>query len=354
MEFLTEYGLFLAKAVTVVVALGLLISLVAGLGSRSKSSVEKGYLEVTKLNQRFDDLSQALRLATLDEAEQKTEEKRLAKEEKQKQKAKKKAAADESEDKAVRQRVFVLDFHGDIRASAVTHFREEITAVLAQSREGDEVVVRLESPGGMVHSYGLASSQLDRIRKKGVTLTVCVDKVAASGGYMMACVAERILAAPFAILGSIGVVAQLPNFHRLLKKHDVDFEVHTAGQYKRTLTVFGENTAEGREKFVQDLEDTHVLFKSFVAEHRASVDIDNIATGEIWLGSRALEMGLVDELATSDEYLMNRAAEADLFEVHYVIKKKLYEKLGFAAEESADRLLLRWWQRFTNQSRHIG
>jgi len=215
------------------------------------------------------------------------------------------------------------------------------------------VVVRLEIGGGMVHSYGLASSQLDRIRKRNIPLTVCVDKVAASGGYMMACVADKILAAPFAILGSIGVVAQLPNFNKVLKKHDVEFELLTAGEHKRTLTMFGENTASGREKFIEELEDTHSLFKDFVKQHRPAVDIDRIATGEVWLGTRALDVALVDGLQTSDEYLVSRAEEADVYEISFVLKKKLHQRLGIAAEESVDRVLLRWWERLTNHSERI-
>ena len=250
-------------------------------------------------------------------------------------------------------RVFVVNFHGNISASAVTNLREEVTAILSQATVNDEVVVRLESGGGMVHSYGLASSQLDRIRKRKIPLTVCVDKVAASGGYMMACVADKIVAAPFAILGSIGVVAQLPNFHRVLKKHDVDFELLTAGEHKRTLTMFGENTDSGREKFIEELEDTHSLFKQFVQERRPQLDIDLIATGEVWFGIRALEVALVDDLQTSDEYLVTRATEADVFEIAFVVKKKLHQRLGLAAEESADRVVLRWWERLTNNTERM-
>ena len=234
-------------------------------------------------------------------------------------------------------------------ASAVTNLREEITALLSQASAEDEVVVRLESAGGMVHSYGLAASQLDRVKKKGIPLTVCVDKVAASGGYMMACVANKIIAAPFSILGSIGVVAQLPNFNRLLKKHDVDIELHTAGEHKRTLTMLGENTDEGREKFIEDLEDTHELFKEFVSAHRESVDINAIATGEIWLGTRAKGLALVDELMTSDEYLVDKSSDADIYEVKYLHRKSLPERMGMAAESSADRLLLRWWNRLCSR-----
>ena len=333
MEFLTEYGLFLAKAVTVVVALLIIIGSIASVGQRGRKQ-EKGHIEVEKLNSSIEAMGDALESAVAQPAELKKHQKQRAKE------AKKQAKSAEQ-----RRRVFLLNFKGDLRAAAVANLREEITAVLSQANSKDEVVVRLESAGGMVHSYGLAASQLDRVVKKGVPLTVCVDKVAASGGYMMACVADKILAAPFSILGSIGVVAQMPNFHRLLKKHDVDYEMLTAGEYKRTLTMFGENTEKGREKFVEDLEDTHQLFKDFVKQHREGVDIDAIATGEIWLGTKAKEMNLVDDLKTSDEYLVEQTANADVFEVSYVHKKTLQEKVGLAAENSADQLLLRWWNR---------
>ena len=167
---------------------------------------------------------------------------------------------------------------------------------------------------------------------------------------MMACVADKILAAPFAIIGSIGVVAQIPNFNKVLKKNDVDFELLTAGEHKRTLTMFGENTEKGREKFIEELEETHQLFKDYVSTRRPQLDIDKIATGEIWYGSNALKISLIDELQTSDEYLVSRIKEADVFEIAYVFKKKLHQKLGIAAEESADRLLVKWWQRLTQRS----
>ena len=335
LEFITEYGLFLAKTVTFVIAVMVIVGVVAGLGGRVRKHT-RGELEITHLNEIMDDMGNALKGAMSNPAEQK----QLKKQKKKEAKASKKAPSEKN-------RVFLLDFKGDMKASAAANLREEITAVLSQATQEDEIVVRLESAGGMVHSYGLASSQLDRIKKKGIPLTVCVDKVAASGGYMMACVADKILAAPFSILGSIGVVAQLPNFNRLLKKHDVDVELHTAGEHKRTLTMFGENTDEGREKFVEDLEDTHELFKGFVSQHRESVDINAIATGDIWLGTRAKALSLVDELMTSDEYLVERAVDANIYEVKYAHHKSLPEKVGLAAESSADRLLLRWWNRLS-------
>lgn len=348
MEFLMEYGLFLAKSITVLVTIALIVALVVSAGHRGKGA-DKGHIEVTHLNDKFDSIQDALKDAIFDAEERKHEVKEQQKKEKAEAKARKKAARKHDDQSSEsKPRVFVLNFDGDIKASAVENLREEISGVLSLANDKDEVVLRLESGGGMVHSYGLASSQLDRIKKKGIPLTVCVDKVAASGGYMMACVADKILAAPFAIMGSIGVVAQLPNFHRLLKKNYVDFELLTAGEHKRTLTMFGENTEKGREKFVEDLEDTHELFKSFVGEHRPVVDINAVATGDVWFGQRALEKQLVDELQTSDEYIHTLAETADVYEVEYVFKKSIHEKLGLAAQGAVDRLLVTWLGRLQN------
>ncbi|MCF7203527.1 protease SohB [Pseudomonas oligotrophica] len=340
MEFLLDYAGFLAKTATVVLAIVAVLIVLAGL-RRGRGKPGAGHLQVDKLNDFYKGLRERLEHAVLDKDALKAQRKREAKAEKQAKKD------------AMRTRVFVLDFDGDIRASAVENLRHEVTALLTMATPGDEVVLRLESGGGMVHGYGLAASQLVRIRDAGVPLTVCVDKVAASGGYMMACIGNRILSAPFALLGSIGVVAQLPNVHRLLKKHDVDFEVLTAGEYKRTLTVFGENTEKGREKFQEDLETTHELFKNFVARYRQQVSIDEVATGEVWLGIAALGMHLADELKTSDQYLAERAREADLYHLRYAQKKSLPERFGLAAastlEQGLDRGLARlnehrFWQ----------
>jgi len=221
----------------------------------------------------------------------------------------------------------VLNFHGDLRAAAVASLREEVTAVLTAAQPEDEVMVRLESVGGLVHAYGLAAAQLLRIRDRRIKLTVAVDKVAASGGYLMACVADRIIAAPFAILGSIGVIAQLPNFNRLLKKHDIDYEQFMAGEFKRTVTLFGENTDKGRHKFQEEIEVTHTLFKEFVKSHRPQLDLDQVATGEYWYGTRALEHRLADELRTSDDYLLDASASADLYEVTFTGKKPWLARL---------------------------
>lgn len=353
MEFLYEYGLFAIKLITVAVSIVAVIAMLAAARDKQSGAGAKGFLEIIRLNEQYDDMRESVMLATLNEAEQKVQAKALDEARKEKHKADKKAAKRNATDDVARRRVYVLNFDGNVSASAVEHLREEITAVLSQATESDEVVLKLESAGGMVHSYGLAASQLDRLRKKKIPLTVCVDKVAASGGYMMACVADRILAAPFAVLGSIGVIAQLPNFNRVLKKNQIDFELLTAGEYKRTLTVFGENTAAGREKFVQELEETQQLFKDYVTERRPAVDVVQVATGEVWYGSRALEVSLVDDLQTSDEYLVECVGSADVFEINYVLKKSLAERFGIAAETSVDRLLLKWWQRLTCASHKL-
>ena len=338
MDFLAEYASFLAKTVTLVVAILVVLISFAALRSKGRRK-SAGQLQVSKLNDFYKGLRERLESTVLDKDQLKALRKSESKAEKKNSKKKPEA----------KPRVFVLDFDGDIKASATESLRHEITGLLSLATPKDEVVLRLESGGGMVHSYGLASSQLGGIRQAGVPLTVCIDKVAASGGYMMACIGEKIISAPFAILGSIGVVAQLPNVNRLLKKHDIDFEVLTAGEYKRTLTVFGENTEKGREKFQEDLDITHQLFKNFVSRYRPQLAIDEVATGEVWLGVAALDKQLVDELQTSDEYLATKAKTAEVFHLHYSERKSLQERVGLAASGSVDRVLLTWWSRLTQQ-----
>ncbi|WP_419810839.1 protease SohB [Bacterioplanoides sp.] len=341
MEFLVEYGAFLLKAITIVVSILIVVGGIISLSARPKSQAD-GELVIKKLNDELEDHKEQLEDAILDKELLKKMAKDKKKDDKQKEKSAKKAAKTKTEDEPEeKKRVFVLDFDGDIKASEVELLRHEISAILTMASPKDEVVVTLESGGGMVHSYGLASSQLQRIRDKNIPLTVCVDKVAASGGYMMACLADKVVAAPFAIIGSIGVVAQLPNFNRLLKKHDVDFELFTAGEYKRTVTMFGHNSAKAKEKFQSDLEDTHELFKDHVALYRKDLNVEAVATGDIWYGQQALENGLIDEVGTSDQYLMNACDESDVFTVRYEYKKTLQEKLGIAVQQGAESAFTR-------------
>ena len=320
MEFLSEYGLFLAKTVTLTVAIVAIVGFVLTAAMRQRQSPAES-IEVKNINDHYRDMSDTLDHAMLSKPALKTRRKA----DKKTNKAKKKALKRGDEPK--RKRLFVLDFDGDLRGSGVSALREEITALLTVATNHDEVLIRLESGGGLVHAYGLAASQLARIKDRNIPLTVAVDKVAASGGYLMACVADKIIAAPFSIIGSIGVITQIPNFHRLLKKHDVDFEQVTAGEFKRTITMFGESTDKAREKLKQEVEDTHTLFKDFVKQQRPVVELSEIATGEYWLGKRAHELNLVDALGTSDDYLLNERDNADIFELLYSVKQKLLERI---------------------------
>jgi serine protease SohB len=328
-EFFLEYGLFLAKTVTLVLAILVVIGFAV---ATSRKAREEGGLQVKSLNSRYRELTDAVRRAVLPKKAMKAELKA------------RKAAEKAKSDAEDRRRVFVLDFHGDIKASGVASLREEVSAILGLARPSDEVVVKLDNHGGLVHEHGLAASQLIRIRERRIPLTVVVDKVAASGGYMMACVADRLVAAPFSVVGSIGVLAQIPNFHRLLKERGVEVEQLKAGRYKRTVTMFGENTDADRAKLTEELEDVHVLFRQLIGEYRPSLDLDRVATGEHWLGRRALELGLVDELGTSDDYLIRSLETADLYSVKWAGRKTLQARVAAAVEGGAAAGLRAAWQ----------
>lgn len=342
MDLLANYGLFLAKVVTLVIAVAAIVLILMNATLRKRG--QSGQLRLTHLGDDYQQMKDDVQLAKMKPQVQKLWLKNHKKAEKQKAKAEKRAAK-QGETDIVKPTLYVIDFKGSMDASEVTSLREEISAVLAVKQSGDEVLLRLESPGGVVHGYGLAASQLQRLRDGGLRVTAAVDKVAASGGYMMACVADRIVAAPFSIIGSIGVVAQIPNFNRLLKRNDIDVELHTAGQYKRTLTLFGENTEEGREKFQEDLNETHVLFKDFVHEMRPSLNIDNVATGEHWYGRQALDLGLIDEIGTSDDLIIRQMDSFNVLGVHYARRRKMIDRVTHSAGSVAERLLMKLWQR---------
>ena len=318
LEYALDYGLFLAKLGTVAVA----IIFVGGfIVAEMRRGAEQRGLTVEHLNRRFEELGDTVSRAVLGKAQYK----QTAKQRKSERKELDKKGSQ-------RPRIFVIDFKGDIRATATASLREEVSAILAVASKDDRVLVRLENAGGAVHEHGLAASQLLRIRQKDLPLIIAVDKVAASGGYLMACVASHIIAAPFAIIGSIGVIAQLPNFNRWLQEKGVDFEQVTAGRFKRTLTLFGKNTDEGREKLREEIEDVHDLFKTQITTHRPQLDVDQVATGEYWYGSRALELGLIDEIRTSDDFLAEAVADADLYRVSFKRRLPLSERILSGAE----------------------
>ena len=339
MEFLYEYGLFVAKAVTLVIAFIVVVSTIVGLASKQKHG--KGQLEIVSISEQLKDITNYAKQVLLDKNALKKLAKEQKKEAKAKNKAKNKAKITEQGEESEKSRLYVIDFKGSMDANEVEHLREEITAILCVANKEDEVLVRLESGGGVVHGYGLAASQLQRIKEKGLKLTIAVDKVAASGGYMMACVADKLLASQFAYIGSIGVLAQLPNFNKLLKKNDIEFEQHTAGEFKRTLTVFGENNDEGRAKFKEEIEEIHILFKDFVQSQRPDMDIDKVATGEYWPGIKAKSLGLIDDITTSDDYILSHYPAREIFSVKYAVKKNVAEKLGMSAANVVERVFMK-------------
>jgi len=339
LEFLYEYGLFVAKAVTLVIAFIVVVSTIVGLASKQKHG--KGQLEIVSISEQLKDITNYAKQVLLDKNALKKLAKEQKKEAKAKNKAKNKAKITEQGEESEKSRLYVIDFKGSMDANEVEHLREEITAILCVANKEDEVLVRLESGGGVVHGYGLAASQLQRIKEKGLKLTIAVDKAAASGGYMMACVADKLLASQFAYIGSIGVLAQLPNFNKLLKKNDIEFEQHTAGEFKRTLTVFGENNDEGRAKFKEEIEEIHVLFKDFVQSQRPDMDIDKVATGEYWPGIKAKSLGLIDDITTSDDYILSHYPAREIFSVKYAVKKNVAEKLGMSAANVVERVFMK-------------
>ncbi|WWO98112.1 MAG: protease SohB [Candidatus Dasytiphilus stammeri] len=343
MNIVELYVLFMAKTMTVIMGITIMLILMINVIQRKK--LQSGHLRLKNLGDQYRGIKNEMLLATMPPSDRKKWQK-----EQKKLYARCKKNGRENQLKKI---IYVMDFTGSMDAKEVNSLREEISAVLLVATNNDQVLLRLESYGGTVHNYGLAASQLQRLRQKGIFLTVAVDKMAASGGYLMACVANQIIAAPFAVIGSIGVVAQFPNFNRLLKRNNIDFELHTAGEYKRTLTLFGENSEQSRKKFREELSEIHQLFKRFVHEMRPALDIDRVATGEHWFGRNAVEKGLIDAIGTSDEFILQKIETCDLIAVHYVCRHKRWiDKLSSSTNLNLGKLLWHCLQ-LGNQNRRL-
>lgn len=331
LDLLLQYVLFLAEVTTIAIAVLLVVVGILSFSAKQKKELKSGKLEITNLSEKLKETHDQIKESIYPKSYIKNLLKQESKDKKAQKKQDKKNK-DTDQEANHKPRLFIIEFDGDIKASAVVTLQHTLNAILPiADKTKDEILIKLESAGGMVHTYGLAASQLDRIKQHGIKLNIVIDKVAASGGYMMACVADKIIAAPFAIIGSIGVLGQVPNFNRLLEKHNIEFEQHTAGEFKRTLTMFGKNDSKARHKFQEELELTHDLFKKHITSHRQNLDIENIATGEHWFGQVALEKNLIDKLATSDDIILDYYKTHDLYEVSYEHKKSLSEKLSHAA-----------------------
>lgn len=304
-EIWANYLVFLLEVITLVAAILLIIA-------AAKSDKQDENIEVTKLNDSFRDTKNHLSKKILSKSEYKKQSKELKKLHKKNEK---------------RNKAFILEFKGGLRASAVSELREEISAIIAVAAEGDEVILKLESPGGCVHDYGLAASQLARLRDHNIKLTVCVDKMAASGGYLMAVVANNITAAPFAVIGSIGVILQLPNLNKFLKDKKINFEQITAGNQKRNLTLFGENTSEDRKNAKEQLDEVHKLFTDFIIKYRPNIDLDKVATGRAWHAIDAITLNLIDEIATSDDTIIKLLKTHNVFKIKKTVKKTFLQNV---------------------------
>lgn len=323
----SNYIIFILKIITLILIVGIIFILFL----KKKKVSNFNEIKITNISEELLKQKENLELEFMDEDEIKELEKKQKEEKKNKKKEK----------SVKKSKLFVLEFIGDVKASEVESLRDEITAILSVVKPGDEVLLKLESQGGFVHSYGLAASQLQRLKDENIPLTIAVDEIAASGGYMMACVADKIVAAPFSIIGSVGVVAQITNIHKLLKKYDIDVDIMTAGKYKRTVTVLGENTEEGKEKFKEELKETHKLFQEFISKNRPKLDVESVSTGEVWYGIRALELNLIDEIMTSDEYILKATNDKEVYMIEYVQKKSLLEKVGLQLESSIENIILK-------------
>ena len=333
LDLLIEYGFFLLKVVTVIGSIFLLIALISN-ANRYKKLGDKGQLVIKNLSEKLENMGRSIQGSQMDPKSFK----KLVKESKKAKKKKLKSSKD------IKQAVFVLNFKGDIQASGVSKLKQEINAILSSETKCKEVVLKVESGGGSAYAYGLCAAELKRLVDKKIQLTVCIDKVAASGGYLMSCVATKIIAAPWAVVGSIGVIAQLPNLHRLLKKNEIDIEMHTAGKFKRTLTTLGKNTSTGRKKFIEELEELHSVFKNFVKEHRPVINVKKVSTGEVWQGEEAKKIGLIDEIATSDDYLLKLANKFNLLEMDYLEKKPISERLGAVAQSVLEKTVIKLYE----------
>lgn len=296
MEALLELVVFAAKAGMMCLAVALIVGLIAK--SAKDKITHTGKIKVLKLSERLAQFHKSVDESLLSPTDFDTKWKGVKPASKPK-------------------KLFVLDFNGGIEADEVKCLREEITTIITTGCNADEVLIRLQSGGGTVDGYGLVASQIDRLKKAGLKVTVSVDRVAASGGYMGAVVADKIIAAPFSYIGSIGVIGQVPNIHKLLKEKGIEIEQHTAGQYKRTLTTVGETTDEGREKFKADLQRMHEHFKDHILKYRPDIEIEKVATGEVWNGSDALELGLIDDIKVSDDFIGEMWNEFEVLELKY-------------------------------------
>ena len=230
--------------------------------------------------------------------------------------------------------LYYLEFEGDIQASEAAKLKQEILVCLQVAKPTDVFLILVESSGGSVSNYGDLYSVMEMIKKRGHTLWVAIDRVAASGGYLISLPADKIFATPFALIGSIGVLSEVPNFGGLLDKYGVKMEEYTAGERKMNISMFRENGEEQKEHHRKKLGKIHELFKAQLVKYRGGliekkgVDIGELMEGDFWMGENAFELGLVDELKSSVEILLDEKDHFNILKVNYHNEPKMAGIMG--------------------------
>jgi serine protease SohB len=306
-NILANYTIFFLKITTIIILL-LLTLIMCLIIIKNK---DNKYIKIKNINKKYITFKKLF----LSEILKKTEKKQIIKN------------INEEEKITKTKNLFILNFNGDINASDINNLKDILSVIILNKKYVDEVLIKLTSNGGIVTNYGLAATQLKRLKNENINLTISIDTIAASGGYMMACVANKIIASHFSIIGSIGVLGIIPNINKILNKNNIEIEYHTSGKYKKTLSIIGENTEIGRKKFIESLENTHFLFKNFVKENRSQINIEEIATGEYWYGIDALKLNLIDKIQTSDEYIMENLNTTQIYEIKLNEKTNIKNKI---------------------------
>jgi signal peptide peptidase SppA len=202
------------------------------------------------------------------------------------------------------------------------------------------VALLINSPGGAPTQSGLVAERIRQLAdKKGVPVLAFAEDVAASGGYWLACAADEIYAHRTSMVGSIGVISGGFGFTGLLDRFGVERRLHTAGENKARLDPFSPEKPEDVEWLKKMHSQLHELFVDWVKERRGDrlSSTEGLFTGDIWLGSKALELGLIDGLGSLREVIAERYPDAEIFIAE--AKKPLLARLGLGAPAAASAML---------------
>jgi protease-4 len=234
-----------------------------------------------------------------------------------------------------RKAIAVIDVKGDILSS------EKVVKEIEKYDEDSSVraiVLRVNSPGG-----GIAQSQeiYKAVKEADKEIIASLGSVAASGGYYISCGADRIIANPGTITGSIGVITTFPKYHQLLKKIGVEWEVIKSGEHKDIGSPYRDMTVEEKRLFQDVIDDLFDQFVEVVSVERdiPKEEVLKLADGRIFSGNQAHELGLVDEIGTFSDAIRIAGERGGIEGKPRVIrpKKKEYKLLDLLLK-TADRV----------------